>query len=274
MILNLRAFRRGRLLLPSFVYRFNQSITDGIINSRSIILIDPKKSLSDWFNSSQTSQISKVYSLKHPNSGHILSYYGNYFFQHASYNYNQIGEFSLQLSGGNYHDLSQPPNQSQTILSSFDCHDMIILPDAIHIRNLRQDDLKSLFPYLNQNKRIAPTQVTNILKQRMTNSTGNGVQVQNLCNADDDIVVLVNVNPKIFPYQKANELIRWFQESFSSKTKTATPSVRYLITTELDNSNERQNIQCLILPYYDYFHGIFTKKQVETIVERYQSETR
>jgi hypothetical protein len=249
--------------------KFSSSFGRGdIVNNRSILLFDPRVPLQASLREQKNENLSQQ--LKHPESSHVLSAYSKYTFQNAVYDYNKIGEFQLTMGAAEYHlPLSLKGDSAPSkIISQNLSHDMLILPDCILLKNLKNEDIPRLFPLLNSANKISSSSF-------VQTNLSSGVKIISLESSSssaksatsEPLIMLLNVHSKSFPLQKCHEIIEWFQESISEFPSLQKKAIEYIITT--DYLSQHQLVQFCFLPTNDHYSGVFTKQQMRKIVEKF-----
>lgn len=223
---------------------------------RDVVVVDHCFDLLPWLNDQQKT----ITSLKHPSSGHALSGYANSDY-HRPYNYNNIGEFSLNLAAGQYLSAKSSPANTTTSSTPEKRHDIIIWPDGLYVSNLISKDIPVLYGLISNEK---PLDVASVQAKVNTAAT-----VCSLHQSATDLTILINVS-KSYPVIRMQQVMQWFQDSFKtwSVTDQAKTRVDFIVSTEL--SEHRNATQIMVLPYEDCFEGILTYSQVNKIVNKYQ----
>ncbi len=229
---------------------------------RDVIVFDHTFNLCDWLRSSSTRNGNN--SLKHPSVGHALGQYAVAEY-HRSYNYNNIGEFSLNIAAGEKISLTIKEDGSSYNVNSLrnttDCdHDILVWPDGLYISNLKKVDITHLYSLLSNEKSLESDseEFKSGLNPDATISTLNKEQVS----------VIVNVS-KNYPLFRAEQVLSWFNSSIATtggKLLKHSP-VQYVLSSEL--SEHRNATQVMVLPFEDCFEGILSIAQVKKLVERY-----
>jgi hypothetical protein len=254
---------------------FSSSFGRGdIVNNRSILLFDPRVPLQASLREQKNENFSQQ--LKHPESSHVLSAYSKYSFQNAVYDYNKIGEFQLTMGAAEYHlPLPLKDNAAPSkIISQNLSHDMLILPDCILLKNLKNEDIPRLFPLLNSSNRISTTSFdkANLSSEVKIISLDSSSSSSTKPTTLEPLIMLLNVHSKSFPLQKCHEIIEWFQESVSEFPSLQKKAIEYIITT--DYLSQHQLVQFCFLPTNDHYSGIFTKQQMRKIVEKFSLQMK
>lgn len=246
---------------PVPVLRFHSKTTAGksFLSYRDVIVFDHKFKLEEWLSRTQH------LSLKHPSHNHILSRYATCEY-HRPYNYNNIGEFSLNMAAGE-RKLTMSSHREICVDSVY--HDVLIWPEGLLIKNLQNCDVSILYQYVfNEVSLENPTQL-----QSLKDSLSKNVVIEPLLK--DNIQIIINVS-KSYPLFRAKNVLDWFNESISKQQPSnqsyesaslQEKTVEFILGTEL--SEHRNATQVMILPFEDCFEGILSAQQVQKIVERY-----
>jgi hypothetical protein len=241
------------------------SMLDLSVHKRNIIIFDHAFNMKNYLE--QVEHRTDVKSLKHPSSHHVLSRYSSYFFNHSTYNYNIIGEFSVSMCGGEfYHSTTAKSADSCTLhlsrkVVSSKFHDLLILPEKIMIKNLTDKDIPLIFPLLSRMTHLTVDQF-NVLK----------LQAKSLFPGGNprEKVILFNANKSYLPLEKCCKVIEWFENydhgDENKKAVAGNMNFRYILAHEFDSSIER-HIQFLILPDDDSYTHI-NEKLVKEIVRK------
>lgn len=246
------------------------------LTSRDIFVLDESFNYNEWIqNNINNSNI-----IKHPNSKHIISKYSQYIHEHSIYNFNNIGEYTFNMSPACELNTKSNDNSNNNIdnnISNKDnnsisnvCHSLLIWPDKLYITNLQQQHIKLICPIIMKDENIQITNIQNILDNNSiintTNNTYNNIDTNNininLINTNN-IIIILYLSP-IFTYQHVINVKQWFQESFQKYSNNNNYNINYYITNNINNKTH-----ALILPYEDRYEDIYSLNKINNIVKTY-----
>jgi hypothetical protein len=241
----------------------NRNFHSKTLSYRDVIIFDHKFHLEAWLARNQQ------LSLKHPSHQHILSCYAASEY-HRPYNYNNIGEFSLNIAAGEWKVLDSQDRQAD--LKGALYHDILIWPDGLLIKNLTEKDVSVVYRYISNEKSIlADENNLQSFKKELNATSVIGYLPK------DKIQIVINVS-KSYPLFRAKNLLKWFHDSVDGMNQSSVvikaegfqiENLQYILATEL--SEHRNATQVMILPFEDCFEGILSQQQVQKILENYRN---
>eukprot|EP01038_Epipyxis_sp_PR26KG_P009081 gene9081-12247_t len=105
---------------------------------RDIFLFDKSLNFDAWKALAKDDQ-----SIKHPSSNHILAAYAKYNFEHGIYNFNQLGEFSLNIAAAHNCTIDDSSVENNYLSSTY--HDILLWPDGIIIHDLQKQHIPYIY---------------------------------------------------------------------------------------------------------------------------------
>ncbi|RYG93388.1 hypothetical protein EON65_59005, partial [archaeon] len=126
-------------------------------------MIDPSFRLKEWLLLPEHRSTSGYRSIIHPSCKHIIATYGQYFYANVKYNYNDLGEFSLNLIATEF---TSKHNSDALSAGVPDTHSLLLWPEGVLVEGLQRSDIPVLGDYLlNKN-----TSITDLYRLSLSNS--------------------------------------------------------------------------------------------------------
>lgn len=240
------------------------------LSYRDVFVIDQSFQLDIWVktlsmkvktSSSPTSSFSSQ--LKHPNtSNHILASYASFIHNNSDYNFNKLGEFTFNITASQImnFDKNDNDNDSDSIKNNTLSigHSVYLWPDNIMINNLNAEDIPIIYKLIIYNSKLTKEYINTI-------ATNNKYEI--IEKPNDNMLIISSLSKK-FPINKSYEVLQWFYDSLQLDDKNKNKDITYLLTSEMGGHRNATNI--MMLPYEDCFQ-IISKKQVQTIVDKYNN---
>ena len=227
------------------------------VSRRDVIVFDHNFKLKEWLSGFAPQQRS----LRHPSIRHILGRYANCEY-HRPYNYNNIGEFSLNISAGEHWYHSNKKDQSthsHSSISKSPYHDVLIWPEALFLKNLLESDVDALYPYLSSDVLLNCDILKSLKAQLNPKSLIESIPQRN-------IQIIANVS-KMYPLFRALQVLQWFHHAIVDSIKVHDNQFQFILGANF--SEHRNATQILILPNDDCYQGILSNQQVNRIVEQW-----
>ena len=216
-------------------------LSTGTVSHRDVFVDDLCCSKAQWDH--YLSQSSKAF--RHPSSEHIVAEYAKVSHSKGTYNFNVLGEFSLNIT-----PVFQPSIRIATFLPVH-LHNIIIWPDRIVVNNLTPSDIPILFNFFVKDEQIQISRLQSLLSP--------GVIIKNL----EDYVILCATTPFVSP-KTSQRILGWFKQAMLSVTLKST---NLLLAANLGGHRESTGIY--VLPFDDSFVTIDSPSKAGAILERY-----
>lgn len=132
-------------------------ITSSHINNppefRDVFVIDPSFQLKEWLLLPENRPSSGYRGIIHPSCKHAIAGYGQYFYSNVKYNYNDLGEFSLNIIATEFLTKHTSHGSSVEVPST---HSLLLWPEGVFVEGLQRSDIPTMGDYLlNKNSSTA-----------------------------------------------------------------------------------------------------------------------
>jgi hypothetical protein len=166
------------------------------IEYRDVFIFDSSWPLEKWtsaftsapkYNAKNSNQ-----NLKHPKGEHVISKYATYSFENTSFHFNDNNEYFLNMTAAHSFSPSTVSHAAESSGScSVDCHNVLIWPDALYVKNARLADIPAITKLVaSQSSRITVEQA----KHTFSKNDG-GVEVTEATG----VLALVACSGEAFP---------------------------------------------------------------------------
>lgn len=213
------------------------------LSYRDVYVSDANVDYVSWIKNS-TGDAAQI---KHPSSKHIVFNYANHVHQHGSYNFNNLGDYMLNISACQAVD----PSGASSIVSPNLKHELFVWPDCLQIKNLISSDISVLGNLLLKDMKIEKNELSGKLSP--------------------DAVVLAIPNPAVmlavsntFTLDHAKVLLGWFDDAL--KKDQPSKKVNFYIVSATKHRNERV-ASVLILPINKQYEDVNSMTKVTQIVQ-------
>ena len=218
----------------------------------------------------------QVASLKHPHSGHAVARYAAYIHRHAVYNFNQVGEYSLNVTPIRpwpHHDgavrgttsgtsASATATTTSSTSTSNEEHTVIIHPDGLSLHHLRDDDdVAAVCGLILQDLPLS--------RERVVAALPSHVRV-----TPSPPLTVVAARPAAVAASTtvAKTVLQWFHDALlpatvSSSSSSVVAGARLYLASDM--KGHRNAASVLVLPHEDSFEFITSPAKVRTIVSKY-----
>lgn len=236
----LRAVRRR-------AYSYRNSWHDSL-SYRDVYVSDSNLDYVNWIKSKPNDAVQ----IKHPSSKHMVYDYANYVHIHGTYNFNNLGDYVLNVSACQASDSTTPedvliPTEQITVPSE---HELLIWPDAIRLKHLIAQDISVIGKLLLKD---APLDKKGLADQLNQSSV--------VCDITEPTIMLAVPNKHTLEH--AHRLKEWFELTLS--TKHPLKRVNFFVTSGTKHRNERV-ARALVLPINKQYEDVNSLSKVEQIV--------
>ena len=232
---------------------------------RDVFICDSSFTMASWIEVHK-----KALSTKHPSSGHVVAEYSSYVHNHSTYNFNNLGEFSLIFTSAiplSIVDMVTSTTESAIDSSSHieisrnstdKTHSVLIHPDGLSISGLRSTEI--------------PTIVNLILKNEMISAASMRKMIPNCCTVEKLPALVVASSSKKCSMERATQVLHWFRAELKINTAaiTAGPdSIRALpplLLLASEMGGHRNSSTVLILPSEDSFEFVSSQESAKLIL--------
>jgi hypothetical protein len=233
------------------------------LQHRDVFVSDPSFSLKAWDILHE-----KGLSTKHPSSGHILAKYLSHMFNHSKYHFNNLGEFSMNITSAipvTSKDIFIEKETSTNdkievaeVLQNENAHRVLIHPDGLSISGLTILEVPTLMDLLMKEELITAAFIAEILPTCT-------IEVLPMT-----IVVSSNTSSTA-----AKEVLGWFDKALkaSAVNMTLAPKMdNFILLLASEMGGHRNASSVLILPYEDSFELVSSSERAATIIAKYNIE--
>lgn len=225
------------------------SISTDILH-RDVFICDSSFSMASWKEVHQ-----KGLSTKHPSSGHVVAEYSSYVHNHSTYNFNNLGEYSLIFTSAiplSPVDSILPDNESTISQNSIDkTHSVLIHPDGLSISGLKTTQI--------------PTIVNLILKNEMIDASKLRKLIPDCCKVEKLPALVISSTNKKCSLETATQVLRWFRAEINTNaTQSAECPPLLLLAAEM--GGHRNSSTVLILPSEDSFEFVSSQESAKLIL--------
>lgn len=200
----------------------------------------------------------KSSSLKHPASKHTAATYAKQLFENSKYDFNSLGEFSLNLSAA---AVWGPTRGAKAASSRTAEHSVILWPDRLILRNLCAKDVAAVLKASLQTSLIDSRGLEKQLSEGATVETMKGMVVVASCTGSQG-----------FSHDRAKQTLAWFEAAGETHNNSAT-----LVLAE-DMRSHRSGTHVLVLRDSGEEDGyelqLSSHDRVLELVKKYSSERR
>ena len=217
----------------------------------------------------------QVSSLKHPHSGHAVARYAAYIHRHAVYNFNQVGEYSLNVTPirpwphddgavrGNVPSSSSTRIVGSSKSGDAEEHTVIIHPDGLSLHHLRGDeDVATVCNLILQDTPLSWECVVAALPGHVRVAPSPPLTVVAACPA------AINGSTAV-----AKTVLQWFHDSLLASSSSSSMVAGARLYLAADMKGHRNAASVLVLPHEDSFEFVMSPSKVETIVGKYMART-
>jgi hypothetical protein len=186
--------------------------------------------------------------LKHPNSGHAVSAYADWLFQHSNYHFNTVGEFSLNISAAHlYHPRPSAASRG---------HSVLFWPEQLLLKGLSSSDVPAVV------KAALSTSPTSAVELKSKLSSTASVEAMPAL-----VVVSACGGSPGFSAQRAGQTLSWFKTAASEgKHKDI-----MLLQAE-DLKNHRSGTNVIIMPRAEKARELAFELQLSLSLDRVRAE--
>jgi hypothetical protein len=227
----------------------SSSISSDILH-RDVFICDSSFSMARWNEVHR-----KSLSTKHPSSGHVVAEYSLYVHNHSTYNFNNLGEFSLIFTSAIplSHEDSVLSQSGSTILpKTIDkTHSVLIHPDGLFISGLKTAEI--------------PTIVNLILKNEIIDAAKIRKLVPDCCKVEKLPTLVISSSNKKCSLETATQVLNWFRAEINMKT-TQSAECPPLLLLASEMGGHRNSSTVLILPSEDSFEFVSSQESAKSIL--------
>lgn len=227
----------------------SSSISSDILH-RDVFICDSSFSLASWNAVHQ-----RGLSTKHPSSGHVVAEYSSYVHNHSTYNFNNLGEYSLIFTSAiplPPVDSGLPKSEASSMQKSIDkTHSVLIHPDGLSISGLKTTEI--------------PTIVNLILKNEMIDATRMRKLLPDCCQVEKLPSLVISSSNRKCSLETATQVLHWFRAEINMKTtQLAEGPPLLLLASEM--GGHRNSSTVLILPSEDSFEFVSSQESAKSIL--------
>lgn len=173
--------------------------------------------------------------INHPTGSHILAAYSAQIHKHSTYNFNQLGEFSVNIAA--FH----PVVGGSTVGSS---HSVLVWPDNIIISGLDKNDIPKIVNlFVDKDTLYNTDSALAIVKQNINPNS----KISNLT----DTLIISAISKQVTP-SMAHAVIQKFQKNLQEQSVRNTK----LYISSKFGGHRNQSTSVMILPFEDSFSVI------------------
>lgn len=214
---------------------------------RDIFVIDDNVSEKQW-----SDICSSPLGFKHPTSNHIISSYCSFIHKNSTYNFNNLGEFSINLThayniGSNIHESAETGTSTTT-----DSHSIIVWPDKIYLKTLSIKDIPTITNLFIDNDNIVDE--AKLKEHRLDKKT-----------ATLPINIVISSVSKTTSNDTAKTILQWFQSAVKGNKED---DCTFLLSGEL--GGHRNSTSVMVLPSEDSFSSghCYSQINIQKIVNK------
>lgn len=218
------------------------SLTSPPLLSRDVFVFDGSFDGARW----QDAMMHQSGSLKHPSSKHAVSAYAIHLFNTSQFHFNNVGEFSLNLSAAHVDDGKNSPSTAAG-------HGVLLWPDRLMLHNLCAKDVAAVLKAALQTAIIDARILEKQLSEDAKVEAMQGMVVVASCTGSPG-----------FSHDRAKQTLAWFATASKAHNTSAT-----LVLAE-DLRSHRAGTHVLVLPQEDCFElQLSSQARVAKLVEKY-----
>jgi len=236
--------RVSRNIRSSYSYRSNWHDS---LSYRDVYVSDANLNYVNWVKA-QTSDSAQI---KHPSSKHMVYNYANYVHTHGSYNFNNLGDYVLNVSACQTTEMIPDdvlvPTAQMCVPTE---HELLIWPDALRLKHLVASDVSILGKLLLKDAGLDQKDLIDKLNPAA------------VVHRIAEPTVMLAVSNK-YTLEHAKRLKEWFEVTLNAKHPTK--RVNFFITSATKHRNERV-ARVLVLPANKQYEDINSLAKVEQIV--------
>ena len=172
---------------------------------RDVFIVDDTITMDLW-----DAMHEKNLPLKHPLSGHLVSKYVSYIHKYGEYNYNKIGDYSLNITPiktylNSENNINHSNNQvgSGSILSLKNTHSIYLYPEGLCIRGLREQDIPTISQSILND---VPITRSNIIDCLQSNREINKTNDDTLNRENSNTTIIIDEVPKLVVIASSNKI--------------------------------------------------------------------
>lgn len=222
------------------------------LSYRNVYVTDSNLDYINWIKSKPADDGSQI---KHPSSKHMVYNYANYVHQHGSYNFNNLGEYVLDVSAcqasGTTAKAEAEADSQLGPASVPQKHELLLWPDALHLKNLTTVDIPILGKLLLKDSKLEKDSlVTQLNPSALVQDITEPTVLFGVCN--------------LYTLEHAQRIQQWFEQAIS--TKHPDQKVNFFITSTTKRPTERI-ARVLVLPTNKQYEEVNSLRKVEQIVD-------
>eukprot|EP01031_Cornospumella_fuschlensis_P042591 gene42591-52040_t len=115
---------------------------------RDVFVMDPSFKLKKWILLPKHRSASGYRSIIHPSCKHVIATYGQYFYSNVKYNYNDLGEFSLNLIATEFINNDGRSDYGSKSSNNSSTHSLLLWPEGVFLEGLQRSDIPIVGDYL------------------------------------------------------------------------------------------------------------------------------
>ncbi|KAJ1410916.1 hypothetical protein B484DRAFT_402790 [Ochromonadaceae sp. CCMP2298] len=172
--------------------------------------------------------------IKHPSCKHAVAIYAKYIHENSSYNFNDLGEYSLNISAAQLMTDEGSAGGFGAGSPSPECPapSMLVWPDAVALHNLTPTDMPALCKALLTD--------TAIDWPAICRGLSSSVQLTDLPNT----TLVCSVSGR-FPVARVRQAAGWFQQAVAERAGTPTSPLHCYIATEMGAHRNATHVMVL-----------------------------
>jgi hypothetical protein len=227
----------------------SSSISSDILH-RDVFVCDSSFSMAMWNEVHR-----KSLSTKHPSSGHVVAEYSTYVHNHSTYNFNNLGEYSLIFTSAiPLSPVNSVLSKSESAISQKKIdktHSVFIHPDGLSISGLKTTEI--------------PTIVNLILRNEIIDAAKMRKLIPDCCKVEKLPALIISSTNKKCSLETSTQVLQWFRAELNMKTtKSAECPPLLLLASEM--GGHRNSSTVLILPSEDSFEFVSNQESAKSIL--------